>query len=66
MEKEVNCTNSGVVVSYIKTHAKNRLPELLEDLHPEIDTLPDPEAFLSDPNNWISSDIIIKLYERLK
>ncbi|PIP37446.1 MAG: hypothetical protein COX20_01525 [Desulfobacterales bacterium CG23_combo_of_CG06-09_8_20_14_all_52_9] len=66
MEKEVNCTNSGVIVSYIKTHAKERLPELLEDLHPEIDALPDPEAFLSDPNNWISSDIITKLYDRTK
>ncbi len=66
MEKEVNCTNSGVVLSYVKIHAKDRFPELTRDLHPEIDALPDPEAFLCDSNNWISSEVASELYRRAK
>ncbi len=66
MKKEVNCTNSSVILSYIKTHAKDRLDALIKDLDPEIDAHPDPEAFLTDPNNWISSAVSSKLYQRAK
>jgi len=66
MEKEVNCTNSSVILDYFKTHAKNSIPALLENLHPEIDTLPNPEAFLKDSNNWISSAVATELYSRAK
>jgi len=66
MAKEVNCTNSEVVLSYIKKHSKDRLPELIHDLQPEIDALSDPEAFLCDPNNWVSSEVASKLYQRAK
>jgi len=66
MEKEVNCTNSGVILNYIRMHAKDRIPELIENLHPEIDALSDPEAFLTDPNNWISSAVASTLYHRAK
>ncbi|HJX32554.1 MAG TPA: histidine kinase dimerization/phospho-acceptor domain-containing protein, partial [Thermodesulfobacteriota bacterium] len=66
MEKEVNCTNSSVILNYIKTHHDGDFSVLLKDLHPEIDSLPDPEKFLKDPNNWISSDVAAELYKRAK
>lgn len=51
MEKEVNCINSRVVINYIKAHNNGDCSELLYGLDPEIDSLPDPESFLKDPNN---------------
>ncbi|MDO9565973.1 MAG: hypothetical protein Q7J15_04465 [Candidatus Desulfaltia sp.] len=64
MEKEVNCINSRVVINYIKAHNNGDCSELLYGLDPEIDSLSDPESFLKDPNNWISSSVISKLFKK--
>jgi len=64
MEKEVNCINSRVVINYIKAYNNGDCSELLHDLDPEIDSLPNPESFLQDPNNWISSSVISELFKR--
>ncbi|MDB9823393.1 ATP-binding protein [Deltaproteobacteria bacterium] len=42
------------------------LYRLLENLDPEIDSMPDPEGFLIDPNNWISCTVISELYKRAR
>ncbi len=39
---------------------------MLENLDPAIDGIQDPEAFLSDANNWISSTVASKLYKRAR
>ena len=66
MEKESNCINARAVLEYVRTHNNGDVSALLEDLDPELDTLPDKEGFLKDPNNWISCSVISKLYQRAK
>ena len=64
METETSCVNSRAIIDYIKEHNHGDCSALLKNLHTEIDTLPDPEAFLRDPNNWISCTVITELFER--
>jgi len=66
MKKEVNCINSKVVLTYVKEHYDGDYSYLLENLDPEIDAFPDPERFLTDPHNWISSTVASKLFERAR
>jgi signal transduction histidine kinase len=66
MEQETSCINSKVILDYFKEHHNGDCSDLLKNLHPEIDLLPDPEHFLRDPNNWISCTVISKLFERAK
>jgi signal transduction histidine kinase len=66
MEKEVSCINSGFILDYMMKQNNGDCSGLLEDLHPEIDALPDPETFLRDPNNWISCGVVCKMLERAK
>ncbi len=66
MKKETSCINSRAILDYIKEHNNGDCSDLLKDLDPEIDALPDPESFLRDPHNWISCTVISKLYKRAK
>jgi signal transduction histidine kinase len=66
MEKEVSCINSRYIIDYIKEHNYGDCSFLLDELDPEIDTLPDPENFLRDPNNWISCTVVSRLLERAR
>lgn len=66
MEKESSCINSKAVLDYMEENYRGDLSGFLDDLAPEIYGLPDPEGFLRDPNNWISCEVISKLYERAK
>jgi len=66
MEKEVSCINSRVILNYVKEYNDSDCSSLLGSLDPEIDDLPDPEGFLTDPNNWISCAVISKLLERAR
>ena len=64
MEKETSCINSRAILGYVKEYNDGDCSALLGNLDPEIDHLPDPEGFLTDPNNWISCAVISKLLER--
>ncbi|MBW1998561.1 MAG: GAF domain-containing protein [Deltaproteobacteria bacterium] len=64
MEKEVSCINSRAILEYTKSHNNGDCSFLIENLHPDIDKLSDPESFLKDPNNWISCGLASELYER--
>ncbi len=66
MERETSCINSRSIINYMRAHNNGDCLELLRDLDPEIDSLPDPESFLRDPNNWISCAVISKLYKRAR
>lgn len=66
MKKEVCCLNTIAVLDYFKEKNRNDCSELLRNLDPEIDELNDPEAYLMDPNNWVSCEIAVKLFERTK
>ena len=64
MEKEIGCINSRAMINYVKAKNNGDSSALLVDLHPEIDALPDPEGFLTDPNNWISCDVATEMLRR--
>jgi PAS domain S-box-containing protein len=64
MNKHVGCINSLAVIQYVEEKEPGKLPELFKDLGPEMAGISDPKAFLSDPNNWISSSLMIQLYKR--
>jgi signal transduction histidine kinase len=66
MKKEVSCINSRAILDYLKKERGLNCDGLLCDLDPELDALPDPEGFLRDPNNWISGEVTVKLYERAR
>ncbi len=66
MEKETSCINSRAILDYMKAHYRGDYSVILNDLHPEIDALPDPENFLRDPHNWISCQVASKLYKRAR
>jgi signal transduction histidine kinase len=64
MEKEVSCVNSIAILNFLKEHHEGDYSSLLHNLDPEIDAVPNPEHFLRDPNNWISSKVASELYKR--
>jgi signal transduction histidine kinase len=66
MEKETSCINARVIIEYVKELNHGDASLILGNLAPEIDNLSDPQAFLSDPNNWISCSVISRLYERAR
>ena len=63
MEKETSCINSRAILNYLKINNID-YTGMLKDLDPEIDGLEDPEGFLRDPDNWISSRVVSLLFER--
>ncbi len=66
MEKHNSCLNCLAIIQYVKEQAPGKVKELFKGLDDVLDGIPDKEAFLSDPNNWVSSNVIIKLYENAK
>jgi len=66
MEKEVSCINAKAIFEYVKAHNNGDCSALIGSLDHEIDSLDDPVSFLTDPNNWISTAIVVKLHERAK
>ena len=64
MKKEINCMNTRAFIDYVKVHNRGDSTVLLGNLDPEIDNLPDPEKFLMDHNNWISSSVMTELWKR--
>jgi signal transduction histidine kinase len=66
MEKEVSCTNSKIFINYLMEKTNSEFSVLFANLDPEIDKLPNPESYLSDPNNWISCSVAAKIYERCR
>lgn len=65
MEKETSCVNVRAILNYVNVH-KGDVTGLIRDLDPEINALPDPSGFLADPNNWVSCEVVCKLYERAR
>ena len=64
MERETSCINSRAIIDYIKEYNNGDCSALFKNLDAEIDTLPDPQGFLSDPHNWISCTVMTELFER--
>ena len=66
MERHNSCINTKAVIDYVEERDPSLLEALLMDLDPELDGIPDLKEFLSDPNNWVSSQVLQNLYDRVK
>ncbi|RJR52079.1 MAG: GAF domain-containing protein [Desulfobacteraceae bacterium] len=66
MEKETSCINAKAILDYVKVYKGDEISDMIRDLDPELDRLPDPVGFLTDHNNWISCEVMGKLYERAR
>ena len=66
MEKHHSCINSLAIIQYVEKEKPRESAELFSDLGPEMAGISNPRAFLSDPNNWISSSLMIRIFEKVK
>ena len=66
MEKHHGCVNTKVVIDYFQEYFPDLVPALLQELHPEIDRLDNPQEFLTDSNNWVSSEVVIALFKNAR
>lgn len=66
MEKHHSCLNTRAIIEYFQGKAPEEVPRLLSGLGPEIDNLVDPLDFLMEINNWVPSDVVIKMFENAR
>ncbi|HVO82963.1 MAG TPA: response regulator [Syntrophobacteria bacterium] len=66
MEQHNSCINTKAVLDYVEERDPSLILPLLEDLDPELQGIGDLKSFLRDPNNWVSTGVLIRLYDRVK
>jgi len=66
MERHHSCIVTKSVIDYVEENDPSLVEPLLNDLGPELSGVSNIKSFLSDPNNWISSELLILLYDRVK
>jgi len=67
MERHNSCINTKAVIDYVEERDPSLLTPLLEDLDPRTERDRGPERPSSvNANNWVSTDVLIRLYDRLK
>lgn len=66
MEKHHSCLNTRAVIEYFQEHLPAELPSLLVGLGPEIEGLTNPQEFLMETNNWVSSSVVTRMFENAK
>ncbi len=66
MEKHNSCLNSLAIIQYVKELAPDKTGMLFSGLDKELYGIDDKESFLSDPNNWVSSTVMMILYRNAK
>lgn len=66
MKKQTCCIIIKPIFDYLKVRNFTDWSSLMDGLDLEIDGLDDPIAFLSDPNNWVSTDVVVKLFARTR
>ena len=66
MESHNSCINTKAVIDYVEERDPSLVEPLLKDLDPELTGIGELKDFLCDPNNWVSSTVLIRLYERVR
>lgn len=66
MGKHHSCLNTRAVIEYFQENFPEEVEQLVQGLGREVDALPDPLGFLMEPNNWVSSDVVIRIFENAK
>jgi len=66
MEKHHSCLNTRAIIEYFQEHAPQQVERLFVGLGPEIEHLADPQDFLMEINNWVSSHVVIRMFENAR
>jgi PAS domain S-box-containing protein len=66
MEKHHSCLNTRAIIEYFLETQPLDVPKLFLGLGPEMESLPNPQEFLMEINNWVSSDLVNKMFENAK
>jgi PAS domain S-box-containing protein len=66
MEKHHSCLNTRAIIEYFQENIPVEVPRLFAGLDPEIDNLANPQEFLMEINNWVSSDVVTRMFENAK
>jgi PAS domain S-box-containing protein len=66
MEKHHSCLNTRAIIEYFQENMPDEVHRLFPGLGPEIEGLANPQEFLMEINNWVSSDVVTKMFENAK
>jgi two-component system cell cycle sensor histidine kinase/response regulator CckA len=66
MEHHNSCVNTKAALDYVADQDSSLIAPLLEAMQPYFPEESDLQGFLSDPNNWVSSSVMIAMYEQVK
>jgi PAS domain S-box-containing protein len=66
MDKHHSCLNTRAIIEYFQENMPEEVYRLFPGLGPEIEGLANPQEFLMEINNWVSSDVVTKMFENAK
>ncbi|MFZ5447208.1 MAG: PAS domain S-box protein [Thermodesulfobacteriota bacterium] len=66
MDKHHSCLNTRAIIEYFQENLPDEVYRLFAGLGPEIEGLSNPQEFLMEINNWVSSDVVTKMFENAK
>ena len=66
MEKHHSCLNTRAIIQYFQEFFPDKVELLFEGLGPEIECLDNPQEFLMEPNNWVSSEVVMKMFQNAR
>ena len=66
MEKHHSCLNTRAIIEYFQEKMPDEVHRLFSGLGPDIEDLANPQDFLMEINNWVSSDVVTKMFENAK
>ena len=66
MEKHHSCLNTRAIIEYFQENLPEEVHGLFDGLGAEIEGLSNPQEFLMEINNWVSSDVVTRMFENAK
>ena len=66
MEKHHSCLNTRAIIEFFQEKMPGEVHRLFTGLGPEIEGLANPQEFLMEMNNWVSSDVVTRMFENAK
>lgn len=66
MEKHHSCLNTRTIIEFFQEKKPGEVHRLFTGMGPEIEGLANPQEFLMEVNNWVSSDVVTRMFENAK
>lgn len=66
MERHNSCINTRAVIDFVQTHDAERVAPLLDSVKPLFPEVQNLKSFLTDSNNWVSTEVLLLLYNQVK